>query len=715
MNAHQGITTRMTGGALLRSTGAVGVILVAAACHAPPASAPAAAFALTAHAQDDPQHPPLTSEQNQDIRWLASILKGPANEAEIRTGAAVRLLNMQLPQATEVLVDALTSDGNAIKLAVLEAMQQADESDSELLEAAVAALPTAAPELFDAFALALSRYDSDALAAVASLADDEALATEQRLGAIHVLGGFRTRTAAVQLMNLLEPSRDETEAIIDAVCASLQRGTGLPYGRDAQQWRQWWAHAKDQPREQWMAQIIQRLSEQLSSAEQQIERERQRAMNTEQRLAQSYRDLLAKLSFEEQLAALPDLLDDPLSSVRALALDRVARLLRDSVRIDDELQQRIALRLDDEVPEIRLRSARLLDQLNYADTSRSIAGRLENEQAPEVVQALLELLSRRPSPEAASAAMRWLDDETLGPRAADVIWQTVIADSTIEQQQRDETAAAARDALDTPATPAHARLLAYVGNDDAVQSLLEELDGGEVSLRRRIAEGLAHRGHQQPLLDRADDPAVFPFAIYALLESNHDLTTFRTLVSLSPMEPHQQAWSEAVESVAASLPPDVLIQADDVVQAAASVNLSLRARLLEHAVNRPADELPDDVLHTLSTRLARVLLDLERPGEAYELLAADNGEASSQATTLLHFEAAALAGEYDAAADIAQGPSMWLELLARIEQVNPAAALELHDEIVQRFDEELSAERKAELDELRQRLQADASLVESPT
>jgi hypothetical protein len=718
MKARARNITRMTAGRLLRGGSAAAAFAVVTACHsatplshahnAPnPASAPAtiASIALlTAQANQ----PPLTPAQRDEIQFLSSILNDAAVNPSTRTGAAVRLLNMQLEQATAVLVDAMASGDHATMLAVIEAMQSARESTNGLLDAAINALPNAPASLLDPLALALARYNDRALPRVAALAKDQAAASEERSGPIHALGVFRSKAAAVELMALLDPSRDEPEAITVAACNALQRATGLPYGTDAQAWRQWWAQAKDQPREDWMSQIIQRLSEQLAAAQQHIEHERETARHTERRLAEAYRDLFARLSFEEQLNTLPNLLEDPLASIRSLALDRVARLLRDSVRISEELQHTIARRVDDESPAIRLQTARLLDQLNYEQTSRRVADRLQLETVPDVVSAMLELLARRPSPQGAAAALRWLGDATQGQRAAKVIWETMNLNSAANSDALAEVLSPAREAtrtvIATEPTPAHVRLLAYIGDEDDVANLKVLLDGDNEVLRRRVAEGFVRRGVHQPLLERADDPVLFPFAVQAILAAPADLATVRTFLGWQVPEQHRQIWTDGIKQIAGSLAHDVVLPADDILAANTQINRQLRIDVLRQAINRTNGALTAELRDAIAVRLARLLMDTQQFVEAHELLNTINGASASPALLLLRFEAAVMTNHYDIAADIAQGPGMWMELLHRIEAASPDAALSIHNEIVRRFDGQLSAEMLAELDAMQQRL-----------
>lgn len=702
------------------------VLALTAACHTPAAEAMTAganqaAGSATPHVPsrsrvEQSSDRPLTRQQRIDIDWLHSILINQTSEPGIRSGAAVRLLNMQLPQATAVLVDGLRNNDPAVMAAVIEAMQQAPEPVEGLRDTAIAALTTAPVSLLDQLAAALARYDGAALEQIAIMARDTNAPLKDRMGPIHALGAFRTKSAAVELMSLLDEHREEKDEVIQAACASLQRGTGLPYGNDADLWREWWLHAQDQPRDEWMSQIIRRLSEQLAATEQQVQREREMSRSTEQRLAELYRHHFAALpSLDEQLALLPALLEDPLVSVRGFALDRIARLLRDSVRIGEDLQQRIALRLDDEVPVLRTQALRLLDQLNYEHTSRLTADRLNREKSPEVIAACLDVLIRRPSPSAIESVEGLLDSALYGERAANVIWEALIADIELPTERIETIRERLRASLDAQPRAAYARLLARMGSDEDVTELVRLLDGDDEVMRRRVAEGLYRRGYAQPLVQRAPDAIIYPFAVRALASEPIDLTTFRTLVLLTPNEQHRRQWYEAVEQAIGQLAPEQLLQADDVLASVPGNEAGLRIAALRRGADLPPGDISPHERERIVLRLARLLLDVQQPAAAHELLASLNGEQESAGARLIRFEAAALAGEYDAAALLSPTPQQWLELLYRIESSDPDAAIALHDEIIRRFHAELAEEHEIELEAVQRRLQSSNAVTQSPT
>lgn len=710
-------------GWVLSGCGVVIALLAAPGCHMAGSEAIAAAdhgahVNLAVHGEELPLEkpdPPLTSQQRTDIDWLRSILLNPNSEQNIRAGAAVRLLNMSLPQATAVLAEGLRSNDQGVMTAVVEAMQQESRPVPGLLQAAAGALSSARPPLLDQLSVALARYGDVALEPIAVLANDTAVPVARRLGPIHALGAFRSKSAAVELMSLLNEDRVESEEVIGAVAASLQRATGLPYGHDVDAWREWWELAKDQPREEWMSQIIRRLSEQLAEAEFQIQRERDVAHQTELRLAELYRSHFAALaSVDEQLAMLPPLLDDPLASVRGFALDRVARLLRDSVRIGEELQGRIAQRLDDPLPSLRLAALRLLDQMNYDQTGHKVAARLQKETSPEVMAALLDVLMRRPLQAGIDAVQPLVGDALFGERAADVIWRATGEGYSISEQQKADLLKQLREAAAGGVKPAHARLLALLGNEQDVAQLEALLDGEDETLRRRVGDGFVRRGHHQPLLDRAADATLYPYAARAIATGPTDLAAFRTLVLMRPPDQHRALWNELLEQMIVQLTPEQLLQADDVIAATQENHVNLRLAILRRGARLPADAATSLERDRMALRLGRLLLDLNQPAAAHELFMTINGELSIVGGTMVRFEAAVLVGEYDLAARLVPEVDAWMDLLTRMEMTDASVAIAIHNEIVRRFSDVIAEEHASELEAVYQRLQSSNGMTTSP-
>ncbi|MHC4901213.1 MAG: hypothetical protein ACYTGD_06075 [Planctomycetota bacterium] len=617
----------------------------------------------------------------------------PDIDPDIRRQAAEELIAMDMPEATERLADALGSGEPMVELAVIDAMESVPEPVDGLLPAAVATLKDASGPRLEKLSLVLPRYGDPALNRVAVLARDQSERPARRIGPIYALASFRSRDSAVQLMYMLDEERNEPQEIIAATGESLERLTGLPYGSDASQWRRWWDKLKDEPIENWLRIMVMHLSTKTSELEREIHQQNRETQAIAERLAEALRDMFLMLSVEDQLARLPDLLDDNLAPVRAFALGRVERRLRDSERIPESVQLKLVERLNDpdELPTSRLLAARLLLDLNYQPTAELVAAVLAEENDPEIARGYLEILARRSTPAALDDMLLWLDDSTAGEAAADATW-AVVTNGTHDTDALPTVRRAARRAYEWRATPAHVRLLGAIGEDRDLEVVEGQLDAAEPAMRRAAAEGLCFAGHREPLLDRVRDEEVYPYAIRLVARGPDDIATFQELAQLAPPETHRQEWTQAMREAAERLAPDELLEADTILGSLPYVNGQLRADVLARVADLPPNALPANELSALQSRLVRLWIELGNYQGAYDVVARINGAPTTPDLQQLGFKAAVLSGHYDEAAAMNGDVREWARLYDELTVQRPQAAEAVREEIRRRFGDNLDAE-----------------------
>ncbi|MHC4446409.1 MAG: hypothetical protein ACYSXF_01200 [Planctomycetota bacterium] len=630
----------------------------------------------------------LTPRQRRQLGVFGPTLLNASDaiDAETRLRAAEELLAMGLPEAMSVLAQALRGGEAKVMMAVITALQSSPQPPPSLLEPAVDAVVDAPAETVDPLSIVLVAYGDDACRRVAKLALDQAAAPSARLGPIHALGSFRSRTAAVHLMGLLDERRGEPQAITDAASAALVRLTGLPYGNDAEAWTRWWQEAKDRPHAEWLVKMIERLSNQVADLKQHAHAQELATENMQQRLFDTYRELFPALTLEEQLRRLPDLLDDELVRVREFAVGRLDRLLRDSVRIPDELSQKLAERIDDKVPSLRLQAARLLDELNFEATSDRLADRLARETDATVAAGLIDILTKRPSAKALPPLCNWLTDPDLGAAAAGAVW-ALVRTETLSLEQRSQTRAAIDRALAwQPRSPELCRILAFIGDDNDRARLEPLLVDEDPALRAAVAEGFSHRGLRQPLLSRAADEMIYPFAVAVLAEGPADLDNFELLAGLRPPSARvREKWTKAIVKLADRLEPADLLRADDILAGIDYADIQLRHDVLARAENLGPEALGPDPRAELIARLAGHLIDRGDAARAYTLVMGVQGAPDSAPLRALAFRAAVLAGKYEEAEAIHADPDPWVQLLTELARQDTDAAVVLQAEIGQRF------------------------------
>lgn len=697
----------------------------AAVAETDPAFAAPAAIALgstdepTASAGGrDREHPadlaPLSEQQQRQLQVFgASLLSASADiDAETRRSAAQELLAMNRPESLKTIQHALGTRTPAIMLAVIGAMQ-ASKPVADLLAPAVAALPGAPSSVIEPLSWVIARHGEPAVGLIAPLAGDQSAPLSARLGPIRALGAFDSQSAAAALMQILSRDNESAEITL-AACESLQSVTGLSYGSDVRQWRLWWTQARDLPTDEWSAFINQSLSKRAAQLQQDLQRQRETSDRIARELFNAYRDLYPTLAVDEQLRRLGALLHDPLPPLREFAISRIALLLRDSVHIPADLQHKLAERLSDDVPALRIDAAKLLDELNYEGVASQLAARLKSESTPAVVAAYLDILSRRATDEVIESARRWLGDGNLGPKAANAIWRA-LAFAAVPADRAATLRTDVRMALAERQTPANLRLLALIGDEKDLEWLTGQLDGENAAFRAAIAEGLCQRGVRQPLIARVADPAILPFALRAFVEGPADLTSLGRLVAVTPTDANREAWTEACLKICDRLLPRDLLAADDLLASAPAIDPRVRAAVLARATSLPDDELVPHRRLSLIARYAAVLMVQGEAGKAHALL--ESTGCSAPETSELCFQAAALSGHYDKASQVHHTAAAWVALLVDVASRDLTQAAPLLDEITRRFEGRLKQQEQEQVDRIARLLReaaASASVVGPP-
>ncbi|MHC5004984.1 MAG: hypothetical protein ACYTJ0_17895 [Planctomycetota bacterium] len=652
--------------------------------------------------QPDDGLPPLTERQERQLQILRVVLN-PSDtiDSETRHHAAEELIAMRVPQAVAILVEGLDSEHPQVVRAVVLAMISCTEPPPGLLDPVVRTLRTAPREARDDLGKAVARYEATGLAAVVATATDAAIPVEERLGPIQALSSFQSRAAAEQLVDLLDPARNEPQAILDAACAALDRYNVRPNGNDPESWRRWWAQTRNQTQEQWLLTRIDRLSSRLQQFEAELAAERRRNALAEQRLQAAYRELFPSLAYEDQIRTLPKLLDDELDAVRRFAVGQIDRLLRDTVSIPLPLQEKLAERLADRLPEVRIQSAQLLDELAYDGVAERVAARLVQESDPQVASALLRLLAKRPTLTAIDSIRAAVPSPQTSAEAAGALWGLV---RTVElpADQVEPTRDVAREALGGLAAGSAAiapltGVLAVIGDEQDIAAITPALDGEDAPLQRAVAEGFARRGLSEPLTARAGNEQIYPFAVQALATQARDLDTIRPLLLLAPPPAHQQGWADAVRRSTQTLDAAGVLAVDDILDSIDAATPELRRDLLERIVNLSSEAVAAEARAAVSIRLAPLLFELGQPVRAREMLQTLETTAPEPLRPQL-FRAALECGAFDLAASLDGDPVAWIEVLESLVARRLPHAGTVRDEIARRFGDQLGEDVRRRFD-----------------
>lgn len=637
-----------------------------------------------------PEQPPAEPAEDpsaQEVQFLASVLNNPANDRPTRTGAARRLLQLDSDPARAILAEALGSGDAARLLPVIEAMSEPAEPPAKLLEPAVTAIQAAPADVVEPLAILLAKYGDQARQRLADCALDASASTTARSACIRALAQFTTREVGDVLIALINPRRDEPAPIRAAAYDALRRFSGLDLGDTYQPWREWWNEDRDRSREEWAEAVTRRMLDRIGQLE------RQNA-DLGRRYGELLRELYRALPLEAQLARLPQDLADPLVSAREFAMARVARLLRDSVPVSPPIQAELRNRLADASAPVRLQAVQLLDEMASPNLAELVAARLPEETDRPVLRAYLDVLANRAHRPALPAILARLQDQELRPAAATAVWglarQVRLSDD--ERALAAEALKAVRQPAET-ASPAVDRALVTVGQEGDSADLIALLDSAEPDHRAAIAEGLVARGMRQPLLDRANDAVIYPYALQSVAAEAPTLSNFRVIIGLAPPEGMTDLWSESVRQLArnADPEPDVIIEADRLLERAPYADARLRQMVLLRAAVLPPDAMLPEQRAQILRRLTPILFELREALRAYELLETMGDLTNYPELATLKFTAALRAGRFENAFEMQPDPSQWIAEMGAIAGPRPELAERIRGEILRRFEGNLSS------------------------
>lgn len=696
-------------------------LCIAAALTAGSITWSAAAFAPTQGVNG--AEAPLSARQRDEVSYHAFVLARADAPPAVRREAALRLLQLNLPAGLAIIEEGLRGSDSDLRLSILAALEAIDRPPVAMLEAMLGSLSRAEPTQIDRIGLIISRFGEAGLARVAAITLDADLDLTLRLRAAQTLSFFRgadtAQKAVDTLMQVIDPARREPREMVEVGYNSLRRLTNLRFGQNNHQfWSAWWERNRNQPVTEWLPSEVQEAAQQVALLVNRVEELEKRLAalevtaearrkRLEEAIAQLY-GIFSDRSHEEKLNALAGWLDEPLATVRRYAMQRADGLIRNSEAVNETLVTRIIGRLKDPERDLRLLAAQLLDRLNHAQAGALVTQALAVETDPENITRFLDIIARRPVPEAVPVALGLINDPARSNAAARVLTAAVERNLVTDEQHALIAREAERLFAANPSGSA-IRLFGLLADDEDVQQLVPLLAHQQESTRRAAAEVLSTRSSAaEALLAHAGDPVVFPSAVQMLI-ARGGITAFQSLLDIDPpADTLRDGWLTALRTLALPLAPNELLQADDLLTRTPETRLDLAARrTLREAILAPIATLPPgDITPAhgpLLTRLAQVRAALHRPEGVLEALNRLNGHSTQPEHQSLRFEALLHLARYDDAARIHQDPATWILALTRLIDHRRDAAIALAREIDRRFPD-LTDDSRADLDAARARL-----------
>jgi hypothetical protein len=650
---------------------------------------------------------PPAASAGDDREFLEAILGNATNPRAVRVGAAERLLREGSDRALGAIERSLASGDAALVGIVAEAIDRTDLLPPRLVGGLVATLAVLGDAEAASVGRVLAATDPTHQERIATLALDAAAAPAVRRGPIVALGEFHDRSAQGRLMTLLEVDRKEPPEVIAAAVLALSRSTGLGLGTEPGRWRDWWIGSRDGDASAEFAAVVRSLTARLDEAERSAADERRRSDRLSERLVGTMREWLATLPVRERFDRCASLLKDEWPPLRTLGLREAERLLRNGERPTDAVVAAARGLLDDPDPSLRSRGARLLRDLRIDDLDARLAERLAAERDATVVASWLAILEERPNPAAFAPALARIGDASLEEPAAALLCRLVERRMTPPEWEA-AVRGPLRPVVARRARQHTAKLLALAGDESDLASVQLLLDATDPAVRTGAAEGLLVRGVRRPLLERADDPAIYPSVIAALAEGEATPVTLAALVAKPPPEASRAAWNAAIASLLRRLAIDDLLEADRLLEPLSAVDARTRIVGLERiALNARSALTPVEATDGLR-RLVEVQLAAGRIGDAIaflEGLKAVRGEPLHEAL----FRAEALAGNYADAAILEPDAGPWIALAEDLAARGLAVAGPLAEQALARFGSTLPAARREELERIRGRFLTDGT------
>lgn len=338
-------------------------------------------------------NPPLTAAQQAELATLKGQLADRTRSDQTKLEAAELLLSRSYPQAVDALNACLGDcDNPAGQLAVAQAIARHRHANRAFVAQLTELLKQAGPAPALAAGRALTRYrDPGITAGMLAMARDSRLPARRRATVIRSLGVSIDRQTVDTMVALLG---DRQGLVRRAAAASLAEITGIrTFGADRAKWQRWWTGNKAKKRDEWLADLAERLGKTVSSLQAEN-------ASLRERLAGASKDLYNSAGQGQQDAMLLTFLGDPVADVRLVGTFLVSRRLSANQPLPEGVRKAVGVLLDDSDPRCRQAAAVLFADLGDGDRSARLLARLASEPDQSVRRGLLVAIGKLKNAEA---------------------------------------------------------------------------------------------------------------------------------------------------------------------------------------------------------------------------------------------------------------------------------------------------------------------------
>jgi hypothetical protein len=416
-----------------------------------------------------------------------------------------------------------------------------------------------------------------------------------------------------------------------------------------------------------------------------VQLEKNELHDLKEKLVETYARYWPLISSEHQHEQLPSVIGDTMPELRVFAIERVGVLMRDGDASDEELQL-VVDRLQDDNSTVRLAAAKLLPEIHVPGLAQHVANLLSLETNEQVVEQELIFFQTVSHPSAIIPTITRLEQNPSEQPAKALIF--LLNNNEVSDKTKRQILSIVLKSKQKNIVPALITLEAMLGSNTTKQGLIILLDHQDDNIREAVAKGFGYAGFTDPLIERADDDLMYPYALDAL-QTKIDIDSFQKLLGLR--KENNPNWEIATFNIASSLSTSDLLRADDMLK---RLKLDdLRLSILDE-VWKKASEKSLAARKAIARRTVPLMIDNGDAVSALQLLDAFGESLIDDDLITLRFVAAINASAWDAAADAKPEPTIWIAQWERIKDADPIAAAVIKKQIIQRFNDQLTQEQK---------------------
>jgi hypothetical protein len=404
-----------------------------------------------------------------------------------------------------------------------------------------------------------------------------------------------------------------------------------------------------------------------------------------QKIVETYARYWPLISSEHQHNQLPEVLGDKMPELRVFGIERVGVLLRDGNATDEELQL-VVDRLTDTNSTVRLAAAKLLPEIDVPGLAEHVANAIAHEANIEVAEQELIFFQTVSHPNAIAPTIDRLLQNPSGAAADALIF--LLNNNDITEKTQRQILIIVLKSRQRSSLPSLITLEAMLGSNTTKRALIKMLDNPNDSVRQAVAMGFAYAGFAEPLIERADDPLLYTYALVAL-QKKVDIDSFKELLKLR--KENDPNWNAAAFSIASSLGTSELLRADGMLK---RLDLDeLRLTILSD-VWKNASQKSIAARKAIARITVPLMINHDDPVGALQLLDVFGESLIDEDLITLRFVAAIHASAWDTAADARTNPTLWITQWERIKVDDQNAASVIKKQIIQRFGDQLTKEQK---------------------